>query len=86
MPGIKVKLIASYNARSKDHKGTLNGMGLYKFGQERILPDNASTLGMCQKMRHMVSWEKVAESPVKRPRPQSKQHKLAAEEAAKAQE
>jgi hypothetical protein len=32
-------------------------------GQERILPDNASTLGMCEKLKHMVSWERVNEAP-----------------------
>ena len=63
MPGIKVKLIASRAGRSKDQLGTLKGLGLYKFGQERVLPDNASTLGMCEKLKHMVSWERVKDAP-----------------------
>lgn len=63
MSGIKVKLIASSAARSKDQLATLRGLGLSKMGQERILPDNASTLGMCQKLKHMVSWERVNEAP-----------------------
>jgi large subunit ribosomal protein L30 len=63
MPGIKVKLVASRAARSKDQLATLKGLGLYKLGQERVLPDNASTLGMCQKLKHMVSWERVNDSP-----------------------
>ncbi|MBI5542911.1 MAG: 50S ribosomal protein L30 [Deltaproteobacteria bacterium] len=63
MPGIKVKLVSSRAARSKDQLATLKGLGLYKFGQERILPDNPSTLGMCEKLKHMVSWERVSEAP-----------------------
>lgn len=63
MPGIKVKLVASRAARSKDQLATLKGLGLYKMGQERILPDTAATLGMCEKLKHMVKWEKVAEAP-----------------------
>lgn len=63
MPGIKVKLVASRAARSKDQLATLKGLGLYKLGQERVLPDNASTLGMCQKLKHMVSWERVNDAP-----------------------
>jgi len=63
MPGIKVKLIASRAARSKDQLATLKGLGLYKLGQERILPDDASIVGMCQKLKHMVSWEKVEQAP-----------------------
>jgi len=63
MPGIKVKLVASRAARSKEQLATLKGLGLYKLGQERVLPDNAATLGMCQKLKHMVSWERVSEAP-----------------------
>jgi ribosomal protein L30 len=68
MSGIKVKLIRSRAARSVDQKATLTGLGLYKLGQERILPDTPATVGMCEKLRHMVAWERVAESAVKRAR------------------
>ncbi len=67
MAGIKVRLIRSRAARSRDQLATLTGLGLYKFGQVRILPDNPSTIGACEKLRHMVAWERVEESPVKRP-------------------
>jgi large subunit ribosomal protein L30 len=63
MPGIKVKLVHSRAARSKDQLATLKGLGLYKMGQERILPDTPSTVGMCEKLKHMVSWEKVKDAP-----------------------
>ena len=68
MAGIKVKLIRSRAARSRDQLSTLRGLGLYRLGQERILPDNPATLGACEKLRHMVAWERVEASPVKRAR------------------
>jgi large subunit ribosomal protein L30 len=68
MAGIRVRLIRSRAARSRDQLATLTGLGLYKLGQERVLPDNPSTLGACEKLRHMVAWERVEASPVKRPR------------------
>jgi large subunit ribosomal protein L30 len=63
MPGIKVKLVHSRAARSKDQLATLEGLGLYKLGQERILPDSPATLGMCNKLKHMVTWARVEEAP-----------------------
>ena len=62
MAGIKVRLIRSRAARSRDQLATLTGLGLHKLGQERILPDNPSTLGACAKLRHMVAWERVEAS------------------------
>ncbi len=71
MPGIKVTLVRSRAARSPDQLATLKGLGLYKIGSTRILPDTPSTLGMCEKLHHLVSWERVEQEPVKsaRPRP-----------------
>ena len=66
MAGIKVKLTKSRAGRSKDQLATLRGLGLYRIGQVRVLPDNASTLGACAKLSHMVVWEKVAEEPPRR--------------------
>ena len=66
MAGIKVTLVKSCAGRSKDHLATLAGMGLYRMNHSRVLPDNECTLGMCNKLRHMVIWEKVAAAPVKR--------------------
>ncbi len=65
MPGIKVKLIRSRAGRSERQLATLAGLGLYKFGQERILPDTPSTVGMCKKLDHMVCWERVEQDPKK---------------------
>ena len=68
MPGIKVKLVRSRAGRSKDQLATLAGMGLYRLNQQRVLPDNPETVGMCQKLQHMVVWERVEQEPVKRAR------------------
>lgn len=73
MSGIKVKLVRSLAARSPVQLATLKGLGLSKLGQERVLVDTPSTVGMCERVRHMVIWERVAETPAKnsRPRPVS---------------
>ena len=65
MPSIKVKLVRSRAGRSHDQLAILKGLGLYRMNQERLLPDTPATLGMCQKLQHMVEWEKVAEEPPK---------------------
>lgn len=81
MPGIKVKLFGSRAGRSKEQLATLKGLGLYKMGQERILPDTAATLGMCEKLAHMVKWEKVDTAP---PASTRKARRAARQEPAKA--
>lgn len=86
MAGIKVKLVKSAAGASADQKATLEGMGLYKFGSERILPDNPSTHGMVVKLRHLVSWERVEQDAPKRNRSATQIHKRKQQEkAAKAQ-
>ncbi len=86
MAGIKVKLVKSAAGSSADQKATLEGMGLYRFGSERILPDTPSTHGMVVKLRHLVSWERVDQDPPKRNRNSKQIHKRKQQEkAAKAQ-
>lgn len=82
MPGIKVKLIRSAAGRPADHKATLAGLGLYRMGQERILSDTAAVLGMCEKLRHLVAWERVAEEPARRERRQALRHRAVPAERA----
>lgn len=71
MSSIKVKLVHSLAGRTPDQLATVKGLGLRKLGDEKVLPDNACTLGMCQKLHHMVVWERVDQPFVKnnRPRP-----------------
>ncbi|MDR0967027.1 MAG: 50S ribosomal protein L30 [Myxococcales bacterium] len=63
MSVIKVKLVRSRAGRSKDQLATLQGLGLYRMNQERVLPDTPAIIGMCKKLQHMLEWEKVAEGP-----------------------
>jgi large subunit ribosomal protein L30 len=68
MAALKIKLIASINGRSKDHLGTITGLGLKRFGEERLLQDTPSIRGMVAKVAHMVSMEPVAGEAPKRKR------------------
>jgi len=58
---LKVKLIKSTIGSKKDQIATANALGLYKIGDEKIQPDNASTRGKINKISHLVE---VAEAKV----------------------
>ena len=51
---LKVKLIKSTIGSKKDQIATANALGLYKIGDEKIQPDNASTRGKINKISHLV--------------------------------
>lgn len=68
MAALKVKLIASIAGRSFDQLATVQGLGLKKFGQERLLNDTPAIRGMVAKVQHMVSMEPVKENAPKRKR------------------
>ena len=51
---LKVKLIKSTIGSKKDQIATANALGLYKIGDEKIQPDNASTKGKIAKVIHLV--------------------------------
>jgi hypothetical protein len=38
-------------------------MGLYKLGDERLLPDTKPVLGMIRKVHHLVAWERIEGAP-----------------------
>ena len=57
--GLKVKLIKSTIGSKKDQIATANALGLYKIGDERIQPDNASTRGKVNKICHLVAVEEI---------------------------
>jgi large subunit ribosomal protein L30 len=58
---LKVKLIKSSAGASDDQLRTLAGLGLWKFGQERLLQDTPAIRGMVFKVKHLVSQEEVAQ-------------------------
>lgn len=59
--GLKIKLVKSFAGASETQLRTLTGLGLKKFGQERILKDTPANRGMVFKVKHLVSSETVAE-------------------------
>ena len=68
MSALKVRSIKSWAGRPERQRSTLRGLGLRKMNDERLLPDSPAVMGMVLKVTHLVSWERVAASPVNRVR------------------
>jgi len=66
--GLKVKLVKSFSGAPDTQLQTITGLGLRKFGQERILQDTPAIRGMVFKVRHLVNQEVVPEEPAVRER------------------
>lgn len=80
---LKVKLVKSSSGSSKDMLDTIRGLGLKKFGDERLLKDTPSNRGMVFKVKHLVSSETVADAA---PTPKRrKPRKIVARDRARAQ-
>ena len=56
---LKITLIKSTIGQVPKNRATVAAMGLRKLNQTVELPDNASTRGQIQKVRHMVKVEEV---------------------------
>lgn len=56
---IKVTLVKSTIGAIPKHKKTVEALGLKKTNKTVELPDNASTRGMVQQVRHLVKVEEV---------------------------
>ena len=61
--GIKVKLIKSISGSDLWQVATIHGLGLKKFGDERLLKDTPSIRGMVFKVRHLLEQATVKEEP-----------------------
>jgi len=59
MGAIKVKLVRGLAGCPASHRVTVQGMGLKKTNSEKLLPDTPATLGMIEKVRYLVRWERV---------------------------
>jgi large subunit ribosomal protein L30 len=79
---LKVKLIKSVAGSSAEQRATVTGLGLKKFGDERLLVDTPANRGMVFKVKHLVSHEVVAGEAPKRER--TKPRKVRVREAARA--
>jgi large subunit ribosomal protein L30 len=63
MAAIKVKLVRGLSACPESHRLTVRGMGLKKHDSWKILPDTPATLGMIEKVKYLVEWERVDQDP-----------------------
>ncbi len=61
--GLKVKLTKSFSGANERQLRTIQGLGLRKFNQVRLLKDTPEIRGMIFKVRHLVSHEVVTEEP-----------------------
>ena len=61
--GLRIKLVKSYAGASESQLATIAGLGLKKFGQEKLLKDTPAIRGMVFKVKHLVSSETVSEEP-----------------------
>ena len=80
--GLRIKLTKSFAGASDTQLRTIAGLGLRKFGQERLLQDSPSVRGMIAKVRHLVSHQVVKDNPTKASR--QKPRLVRAREAARA--
>ncbi len=56
---LKITLVKSTIGQVPKNRATVAAMGLRKINQTVELPDNASTRGQIQRVRHMVKVEEV---------------------------
>ncbi len=59
MANLKITLVKSTIGAVPKHKKTIEALGLKKLNKSVELPDNASTRGMVQQVRHLVKVEEV---------------------------
>jgi large subunit ribosomal protein L30 len=70
--GLRIKLVKSFAGAPKTQLDTIRGLGLRRFGQERVLRDTPAIRGMVFKVKHLVSHEVVKDEPKVLPRRKSR--------------
>ncbi len=65
MAAIKVKLVRGLAGCPQGHRITVQGLGLKKLDSTKLLPDTPATMGMIEKVRYLVEWERVDAEPPK---------------------
>ncbi len=61
--GLKVKLVKSFAGAADTQRRTIQGLGLKKLGQERLLKDTPEVRGMIFKVQHLVDQTVVQQEP-----------------------
>ncbi|MCD8325262.1 MAG: 50S ribosomal protein L30 [Lachnospiraceae bacterium] len=59
---LKITLVKSPIGAVPKNRATLQSMGLRKINKSIILPDNPSTRGQIQQVRHLIKVEEVEEA------------------------
>ncbi len=63
MSAIRVKLVRGLAGCPEKHLVVVRGLGLKKRDSTKLLPDTPQTLGMIDKVRYLVAWERVDAAP-----------------------
>lgn len=66
--GIRVTLWKSHSGSEVSQVATLQGLGLRKIGDTKLLMDTPAIRGMVFKVKHLIHTEMVKEEPKKRQR------------------
>ncbi|MDD4296437.1 MAG: 50S ribosomal protein L30 [Ruminiclostridium sp.] len=59
MGNLKITLVKSIIKSKKEHKATVEALGLRKIGQSVTQKDNPQTRGMINKIAHLVEVEEI---------------------------
>jgi len=60
MAKLKITQVRSVIKTLENQKRTIKAMGLGRPNYEVVLPDNAQTRGMIEKVRHLIKFEQVS--------------------------
>ncbi len=62
MAAIRVKLVRGLAGCPEAHRVVVRGLGLKKLDSTKLLPDTPLTLGMIDKVKYLIAWERVDEA------------------------
>ena len=62
MAAIRVKLVRGLAGCPEAHRVIVRGLGLKKLDSTKLLPDTPQTLGMIDKVKYLIAWERVDEA------------------------
>ena len=63
MAAIRVKLVRGLAGCPEPHCVVVRGLGLKKRDSTKLLPDTPQTMGMIDKVKYLVAWERVDAPP-----------------------
>ena len=63
MAAIRVKLVRGLAGCPASHRLVVAGLGLKKRDSTKLLPDTPQTMGMIEKVRYLVDYERVDAAP-----------------------